>query len=65
MTGGRSQLWPGQTDGGRDRIKTRVAKDPVKCVALGAGIALGYIAGNIPEGIIDLSKISRLRRPVR
>ncbi len=59
MTGGGSQLF------GLDRliedvtgIKTRVAKDPVMCVALGTGRSLRYL-DNMPEGTVDLSRIRR------
>ena len=36
-------------------IRTRLAKDPVKCVALGTGKVLNLLNG-IPEGVIDLSR---------
>ena len=36
-------------------IKTRLAKEPVKCVALGTGKVLKMLDG-MPEGMIDLSK---------
>ncbi len=36
-------------------IKTRLAKDPIKCVALGTGKVLNMLDG-MPEGIIDLSR---------
>lgn len=36
-------------------IKTRLAKEPVKCVALGTGKVLRMLDG-MPEGMIDLSK---------
>ena len=36
-------------------IKTRVAKDPTKCVALGMGKVLSML-GSMPEGAIDLSR---------
>ncbi len=59
MTGGGSLLY------GLDRlmadvieIRTRVAKDPVKCVALGTGKILQYL-DNLPDGVIDLSKLKR------
>lgn len=59
LTGGESQLY------GLDRlmadvieIRTRVAKDPVKCVALGTGKILQYL-DHMPDGVIDLSKIRR------
>ncbi len=59
LTGGGSQLY------GLDRlmadvieIRTRVAKDPVKCVALGTGKILQYL-DHMPDGVIDLSKIRR------
>ena len=59
MAGGGSQLF------GLDRliedvtgIKTRVAKDPVMCVALGTGRSLRYL-DNMPEGTVDLSRIRR------
>ena len=62
LTGGGSQLY------GLDRlmadvieIKTRVAKDPVKCVALGTGKILQYL-DQMPDGVIDLSKIRRRRK---
>ncbi len=37
-------------------IKTRLAKEPVKCVALGTGKVLG-ILNSMPEGSIDLSRV--------
>ena len=56
MTGGGSLLY------GLDRliahitgIKTRVAADPVSCVAIGTGKSLERIS-SIPEGIINISK---------
>lgn len=62
MTGGGSQLF------GLDRliwdvtgIKTRVAKDPAMCVVRGTGRALEYL-DNMPEGTVDLSRMSRLHR---
>ena len=36
-------------------IKTRLAKDPTKCVALGTGRVLGML-NSMPEGVIDLSR---------
>ncbi|MGM9682973.1 MAG: rod shape-determining protein [Eubacteriales bacterium] len=61
MTGGGSLLF------GLDRliedvtgIKTRVAKDPVMCVALGTGRSLRYL-DNMPEGTVDLSRFRRNR----
>ncbi len=36
-------------------IKTRMAKNPIECVALGTGKILGML-GNMPEGMIDLSR---------
>ena len=36
-------------------IKTRLAKDPIKCVALGTGRVLKMLNG-VPEGVIDLSR---------
>ena len=57
MTGGGSQLY------GFDRliedvtgIRTRVAANPVDCVALGTGRVLKLL-DNLPEGMIDLSRI--------
>lgn len=57
LTGGGCQLY------GLDRlmadvieIRTRVAKDPVKCVALGTGRILQYL-DRMPDGVIDLSKV--------
>ena len=62
MTGGGSMLF------GLDRliedvtgIKTRVAKDPSMCVVNGTGRALAYL-DNMPEGTIDLSRMSRMHR---
>ncbi len=59
LTGGGSLLY------GLDRlmadvieIKTRVAKDPIKCVALGTGKILQYL-DRLPDGVIDLSQIKR------
>jgi rod shape-determining protein MreB len=59
MTGGGSLLY------GLDRliedvtgIKTRIAKDPIMCVALGTGQVLRLL-DNVPEGNIDLSRIRR------
>lgn len=59
LTGGGSQLY------GLDKlmtdvigIRTRVAKDPVMCVALGTGKIL-QIIDNPPEGVIDLSRIKK------
>ena len=42
-------------------IRTRVAKDPGMCVVNGTGRALKYL-DNMPEGTIDLSRMSRLQR---
>lgn len=57
LTGGGCQLY------GLDRlmadvieIRTRVAKDPVKCVALGTGRILQYL-DRMPDGVIDLSRV--------
>ena len=36
-------------------VKTRLAKDPVKCVALGTGKVLRILNG-MPEGVIDLAR---------
>ena len=36
-------------------IKTRLAKDPIKCVALGTGKVLQILNG-VPEGVIDLAR---------
>lgn len=59
LTGGGSLLY------GLDRlmadvieIKTVVAKDPIKCVALGAGKILKYL-DRLPDGVIDLSQMKR------
>ncbi len=59
LTGGSSLLY------GLDRlmadvieIRTRVAKDPVKCVALGTGKILQYL-DHMPDGVIDLSRVRR------
>ena len=59
LTGGGSQLY------GLDRlmsdvieIRTRVAKDPVKCVANGTGVILKYM-NELPAGVIDLSRLKR------
>ena len=59
MTGGGSLLY------GLDRliedvtgIKTRIAKDPIMCVAQGTGQVLRLL-DNVPEGNIDLSRIRR------
>ncbi len=37
-------------------IKTKMAKEPIKCVALGTGKVLGML-GSMPEGTIDLSRV--------
>ncbi|MBE6668201.1 MAG: rod shape-determining protein [Ruminococcaceae bacterium] len=62
LTGGGSQLY------GLDRlmsdvieIKTRVAKDPTVCVAMGTGRILRYI-DDLPDGIIDLSRVRNKKR---
>lgn len=59
LTGGGSLLY------GLDRlmadvieIRTRVAKDPIQCVALGTGQILQYL-DRLPDGVIDLSKVKR------
>ena len=59
LTGGGSLLY------GLDRlmadvieIKTRVAKDPIQCVALGTGKILQYL-DRLPDGVIDLSQLKR------
>lgn len=59
LTGGGSLLY------GLDRlmadvieIKTRVAKEPINCVALGAGKILQYL-DRLPDGVIDLSQLKR------
>ncbi len=59
LTGGGSLLY------GLDRlmadvieIRTRVAKDPIQCVALGTGQILQYL-DRLPDGVIDLSRIKR------
>jgi len=59
LTGGGSLLY------GLDRlmadvieIKTRVAKDPIKCVAMGTGQILQYL-DRMPDGVVDLSRIRR------
>ena len=61
LTGGGSQLY------GLDRlmsdvieIRTRVAQDPIKCVAMGTGTILKYL-DNLPEGVIDLSRVKKKR----
>ena len=36
-------------------IKTRLTKEPIKCVALGTGKVLGML-GSMPEGTIDLAR---------
>ena len=41
-------------------IKTRLAKDPTKCVALGTGRVLNMLNG-MPEGAIDLSRFRGLK----
>ena len=57
LTGGGCQLY------GLDRlmadvieIRTRVAKDPVTCVARGMGQILQYL-DRMPDGVIDLSRV--------
>lgn len=59
LTGGGSLLY------GLDRlmadvieIKTRVAKEPMNCVALGTGKILQYL-DRLPDGVIDLSRLKR------
>ena len=59
MTGGGSLLY------GIDRliedvtgIRTRVAKNPIDCVALGTGRIL-KVLDDMPEGLIDLSRIKQ------
>ncbi len=59
LTGGGSLLY------GLDRlmadvieIRTRVAKDPIQCVAEGTGQILQYL-DHLPDGVIDLSRIKR------
>ena len=59
LTGGGSLLY------GLDRLMTdvieiraRVAKDPIKCVALGTGEILKYI-GKMPDGVVDLSRVKK------
>ena len=37
-------------------IKTRLTKEPIKCVALGTGKVLNMLNG-MPEGVIDLSRV--------
>ena len=37
-------------------IKTKLAKEPIKCVALGTGKVLGMLGG-MPDGAIDLSRL--------
>ena len=61
LTGGGSLLY------GLDRlmsdvieIQTRVAKDPIKCVAMGTGKVLEYL-DNMPDGVVDLSRIKKKR----
>ena len=61
MTGGGSLLY------GFDKlvarvtgIPTRVAKDPVSCVAIGTGISLDYL-DMMPEGTINLSRERKVR----
>ena len=39
-------------------IKTRVANDPIRCVAMGTGKILQYL-DQLPDGVIDLSKLKR------
>ncbi len=39
-------------------IKTRRARDPIKCVALGTGKVLQMLDG-VPEGLVDLSRYRR------
>lgn len=59
MTGGGSQLY------GLDRlmadvieIRTRVAEEPAKCVAMGTGMVLKYL-DRVPDGVVDLSRIKQ------
>ena len=59
LTGGGSQLY------GLDRlmsdvieIRTRVAKDPIKCVAMGTGVILKYL-DDLPAGMVDLSRLKK------
>ncbi len=59
LTGGGAMLF------GLDRlmadvieIRTRVAKDPITCVARGTGEILKYI-DRLPDGVIDLSRVKK------
>ncbi len=59
MTGGGSLLY------GIDRliedvtgVRTRVAKNPIDCVALGTGRIL-KVLDNMPDGVIDLSRVKQ------
>jgi rod shape-determining protein MreB len=56
MTGGGSLIY------GLDKlitevtgIKTRIAKDPVSCVAIGTGESLEHLSA-IPEGAVNFSR---------
>ena len=62
LTGGGSQLY------GLDRlmadvieIRTRVAKEPTLCVAMGTGKILQYI-DDLPDGVIDLSRVKKKKK---
>ncbi len=65
LTGGGSMLY------GLDRlmsdvieIRTRVAKEPITCVARGTGEILKYL-DNLPDGVVDLSRVKKKKEKIK